>query len=255
MSSTHSPPGRWSRTCSGPARHSCSSYSSPSRWRCSRPFASEASRTASAATSRSGSRPASCTGNQLVRGAPPAGADLRPRPELGPWEQGFQHTTFGYMNPCLPKLLWGGLLAGERLHRGLALRLPELPQGRRLAGPGGLRRPARADAPRAPLRPVVGGPLGGADGLRGRRELRRRGARGALGGRRRGPWRSTSPRPWCNRPRPTSAPTTSCCRSCWRSGGGRSRVGTSWPASAACAPRSRRASWPACSAGSPPRAS
>jgi len=50
--------------------------------------------------------------NQLFRGAPPAGADLRPgAPGDSPWKVGFQRTTFGYMNPCLPKLVWGGVLA------------------------------------------------------------------------------------------------------------------------------------------------
>ena len=29
-----------------------------------------------------------------------------------PWSAGVQATTFGYMNPCLPKLLWGALFAG-----------------------------------------------------------------------------------------------------------------------------------------------
>jgi hypothetical protein len=50
--------------------------------------------------------------NQLVHGAPPAGAELKPpEPGEGPWELGVQGTTFGYMNPCLPKLVWGGVLA------------------------------------------------------------------------------------------------------------------------------------------------
>lgn len=50
--------------------------------------------------------------DQLVSGAPPAGADLRPgEPGVSPWTIGFQRTTFGYMNPCLPKLIWGGTLS------------------------------------------------------------------------------------------------------------------------------------------------
>ena len=88
--------------------------------------------------------------NQLVRGAPPAGAEDKPgKPEDGPWQQGVQDTTFGYMNPCLPKLVWGGLfaLAGhtqasidsfQAFHRGSleraspanALLLPALPLAR-----------------------------------------------------------------------------------------------------------------------------
>jgi 4-amino-4-deoxy-L-arabinose transferase-like glycosyltransferase len=49
---------------------------------------------------------------QLVEGAPPAGADLDPASERSdnPWKQGVQRTTFGYMNPCLPKLVWGATL-------------------------------------------------------------------------------------------------------------------------------------------------
>jgi hypothetical protein len=55
---------------------------------------------------------------QLVLGEPPAGAELDP-PEQAwgtPWRRGVQRTTFGYMNPCLPKLVWGGVLfaAGHR---------------------------------------------------------------------------------------------------------------------------------------------
>ena len=49
---------------------------------------------------------------QFVEDAPPAGAELE-RPETrspNVWAQGVQRTTFGYMNPCLPKLVWGGLL-------------------------------------------------------------------------------------------------------------------------------------------------
>lgn len=50
--------------------------------------------------------------NQLVHGDEPAGADLRPgQPGDSAWKTGFQHTTFGYMNPCLPKVVWGGVLA------------------------------------------------------------------------------------------------------------------------------------------------
>jgi hypothetical protein len=55
---------------------------------------------------------------QLVLGEPPAGAELDPPEERHgtPWRRGVQRTTFGYMNPCLPKLVWGGLLfaAGHR---------------------------------------------------------------------------------------------------------------------------------------------
>ncbi len=51
---------------------------------------------------------------QLALGEPPAGADLRPSGrETGstsPWRRGVQNTTFGYMNPCLPKILWGAVL-------------------------------------------------------------------------------------------------------------------------------------------------
>lgn len=49
---------------------------------------------------------------QLVEGAPPAGAELDAPAERSdnPWKQGVQRTTFGYMNPCLPKLVWGGTL-------------------------------------------------------------------------------------------------------------------------------------------------
>ena len=50
--------------------------------------------------------------NQFVRGEAPPGAESKPgEPGGGPWRQGVQGTTFGYMNPCLPKLLWGGLFA------------------------------------------------------------------------------------------------------------------------------------------------
>ena len=43
-----------------------------------------------------------------LRGAPPAGEDLRPAtPGTSPWARGVQATTFGYMNPCLPKIIWG----------------------------------------------------------------------------------------------------------------------------------------------------
>lgn len=49
---------------------------------------------------------------QLVDGTPPAGAELDLAEERSdnPWKQGVQRTTFGYMNPCLPKLLWGAAL-------------------------------------------------------------------------------------------------------------------------------------------------
>jgi len=44
-------------------------------------------------------------------GEPPAGDDLRPSlPGTSPWARGVQATTFGYMNPCLPKLVWGASL-------------------------------------------------------------------------------------------------------------------------------------------------
>lgn len=49
---------------------------------------------------------------QFVLGEPPAGADLD-APEQrsdNPWKQGVQRTVFGYMNPCLPKLILGGVL-------------------------------------------------------------------------------------------------------------------------------------------------
>jgi len=49
---------------------------------------------------------------QLALGEPPAGTELRPAaPGTSPWKQGVQNTTFGYMNPCLPKLLWGASLS------------------------------------------------------------------------------------------------------------------------------------------------
>ena len=46
---------------------------------------------------------------QFVLREPAAGADLDPsnEREASPWKRGVQHTTFGYMNPCLPKLVWG----------------------------------------------------------------------------------------------------------------------------------------------------
>jgi hypothetical protein len=49
---------------------------------------------------------------QLVHGDPPAGAELDAPDErsTNPWKLGVQHTTFGYMNPCLPKLAWGAAL-------------------------------------------------------------------------------------------------------------------------------------------------
>ena len=55
---------------------------------------------------------------QLALGEPPAGAELDPPEEAWgtPWRRGVQRTTFGYMNPCLPKLVWGACLfaAGYR---------------------------------------------------------------------------------------------------------------------------------------------
>jgi hypothetical protein len=49
---------------------------------------------------------------QLAHGEPPAGADLKAAvPGTSPWKQGVQNTTFGYMNPCLPKILWGASFA------------------------------------------------------------------------------------------------------------------------------------------------
>lgn len=56
--------------------------------------------------------------DQLVSGGPPAGAELDP-PEWqdgGPWRRGVQRTMFGYPNPCLPKLVWGGLLHARGFH-------------------------------------------------------------------------------------------------------------------------------------------
>lgn len=48
---------------------------------------------------------------QFALGEPPAGAELDPPAERSqnPWKQGVQRTTFGYMNPCLPKLVWGAV--------------------------------------------------------------------------------------------------------------------------------------------------
>ncbi len=55
---------------------------------------------------------------QLVLGEPPAGAELDPAEQRSsdPWKQGVQHTVFGYMNPCLPKVVLGAVLhaAGHR---------------------------------------------------------------------------------------------------------------------------------------------
>jgi hypothetical protein len=55
---------------------------------------------------------------QLALGEPPAGLERQPPEERSgdPWRQGVQDTTFGYMNPGLPKLLLGGILfaAGHR---------------------------------------------------------------------------------------------------------------------------------------------
>jgi hypothetical protein len=52
---------------------------------------------------------------QFVHGAPAAGAELDPPEERSDntWKRGFQRTTFGYMNPCLPKLVWGAVLAAR----------------------------------------------------------------------------------------------------------------------------------------------
>lgn len=49
---------------------------------------------------------------QLVHGEPPAGAQIETGRErsANAWKQGVQDTTFGYMNPCLPKLVWGATL-------------------------------------------------------------------------------------------------------------------------------------------------
>ncbi len=47
---------------------------------------------------------------QLVDGGPPAGAERTPDVEA-PWRAGFQSATFGAVNPCLPKLVWGASLA------------------------------------------------------------------------------------------------------------------------------------------------
>lgn len=50
--------------------------------------------------------------NQFFRGHGPGGAELEASARsANPWKQGVQHTTFGYMNPCLPKLIWGGVFA------------------------------------------------------------------------------------------------------------------------------------------------
>jgi hypothetical protein len=55
---------------------------------------------------------------QFVLREPPAGAELDPPEEAWgtPWRRGVQRTTFGYMNPCVPKLVWGAALfaAGHR---------------------------------------------------------------------------------------------------------------------------------------------
>jgi hypothetical protein len=55
---------------------------------------------------------------QFVLGEPPAGSELDPpdTPYTHAWTRGVQHTVFGYQNPCLPKLILGGVLhaAGHR---------------------------------------------------------------------------------------------------------------------------------------------
>lgn len=55
---------------------------------------------------------------QFVLREPPAAAELDPAQEAWgtPWRRGVQRTTFGYMNPCVPKLVWGAALfaAGHR---------------------------------------------------------------------------------------------------------------------------------------------
>lgn len=50
---------------------------------------------------------------QFALGEPPAGAEFDPPAERSdnPWKQGVQRTTFGYMNPCAPKLVWGAVFA------------------------------------------------------------------------------------------------------------------------------------------------
>jgi hypothetical protein len=50
--------------------------------------------------------------DQLVHATAPAGAELDPPEwrEGNAWRRGVQRTMFGYPNPCLPKLVWGGLL-------------------------------------------------------------------------------------------------------------------------------------------------
>ncbi|HVS17079.1 MAG TPA: hypothetical protein VMT18_00665 [Planctomycetota bacterium] len=64
---------------------------------------------------------------QFVLGEPPAGAELDPPEEAWgtPWRRGVQRTTFGYMNPCVPKLVWGACLfaAGHRAASPLAFTL------------------------------------------------------------------------------------------------------------------------------------
>ncbi len=64
---------------------------------------------------------------QFTRGGPPAGSELPTQPQPSDtvaleryagdarWRTGVQATTFGYMNPCLPKLAWGALFAARGL--------------------------------------------------------------------------------------------------------------------------------------------
>ena len=50
---------------------------------------------------------------QLFLGQPPPGAELdaaRGLEPVSPWRSGVQATTFGWANPCLPKLVWGAAL-------------------------------------------------------------------------------------------------------------------------------------------------
>lgn len=53
--------------------------------------------------------------NQVTKGGAAAGAEFDSAAEGSDnaWKQGVQRTTFGYMNPGLPKLIWGATLAAN----------------------------------------------------------------------------------------------------------------------------------------------
>jgi hypothetical protein len=75
---------------------------------------------------------------QLALGEGPAGAELDPpeRAGDGPWKRGVQRTTFGYMNPCLPKVVWGAALAAAGHREASPLAFQVFQRGDALAGQG-----------------------------------------------------------------------------------------------------------------------